>query len=107
MNYDPEVMPEDLKEDKIMARGFRAVDLIVTAGAVMLAFFTEKLVASQLRWVYIIGTGAITFFFTRPSKALNPRKTILNSIIYMLMRPSETYESIAVEEETIDVEELS
>ena len=104
MNYDPDLMPEELKEDKQITRAIDVIDLIIWGAFVGLGYLTRALVAKALVIPYMAGLFLIAFVLTRKSGQWNPKKKLYDSIRFMLMRPTDTFESEVVEEPVLDVE---
>ena len=98
MNYDPDLMPEELKEDKQITGSVDMIDLIIWGAFVGLGYLTRGFVAKVLVIPYIAGMFLVGFILTRKSGFWNPKKKLYDSIRFMLMRPTTTYES-----ETVDL----
>lgn len=105
MDYNPDNMPEELKEDKQITRAIDVIDLIIWGAFIGFGYITRGIVAKVMAIPYIIGMFVIAFVLTRKSGYWNPKKKLYDSILYMLIRPTDTFESEAVEEAVLDVED--
>ena len=102
MNYDPDLMPEELKEDKRISKAIDVVDLIIWGAFLAFAYMTKGMVASALTIPYIVGMFLIGFILTRKDEKRNPKKKLYDSLRFMFIRPTTTFISETVEEDVLD-----
>ena len=97
MNYDPDLMPEELKEDKQISRAIDVIDLIIWGAFIGFGYITRGLVIKAFVIPYMIGVFVVGFILTRKAGKLNPKKKIFDSIRFLIQRPTDTFISETVE----------
>lgn len=97
ITYEPDIMTDDLMTEKKFTKGIYVLDFFILVGFLIFGYLTQSFVVSSMQTFYLIGNELIGLYLTR-SSSKNPNKRIYKSIQYYLMRSTETYEALSIED---------